>query len=397
MKRSAVPLVPADRRIARRVTTPIVDPRDGDLEDDVSSTKRRSFLSLAGSLLAEISFAKLTIVWLLLIGLPALLLGAAPLLVSIWITSVLSKARIMYADVWPVLLLLALAALGWFGGRRLLRLAETSFWSLNALAVQPAYILSREAFLHLADGLISPRLKKNRRYAVRAGAAAASGFAICGLGVALIVLAWPASRWTGSLADLTAPLRLLPVLLANSIVLLSGYFAVAALVWSVADTTMDQPRNLEAFAVAPRDGRSWRIAHLSDIHVVGERYGFRVESGRSGPRGNDRFRQVLAYLDEIHTARRLDAILMTGDLTDAGRSAEWAELFACLTSYPRPWLRCPATTMSTWWTGQALPGSSCRVARQSGSVRSGPCPRWACCRAPGSGLSRPAPVGWDPP
>ena len=32
--------------------TPILDPRNGDIEDDASSTKKRSMLSLAGSLLA---------------------------------------------------------------------------------------------------------------------------------------------------------------------------------------------------------------------------------------------------------------------------------------------------------------------------------------------------------
>ena len=59
--------------------TPILDPRNGDIEDDASSTKRRSLLSLAGSLLAEISLPKLAIAWMLLIGFPGLLLGAAPL------------------------------------------------------------------------------------------------------------------------------------------------------------------------------------------------------------------------------------------------------------------------------------------------------------------------------
>ena len=72
--------------------TPILDPRNGDIEDDASSTKRRSMLSLAGSLLAEISLPKLAIAWMLLIGFPGLLLGAAPLLVSIWIAAVWSKA-----------------------------------------------------------------------------------------------------------------------------------------------------------------------------------------------------------------------------------------------------------------------------------------------------------------
>lgn len=36
---------------------------------------------------------------------------------------------------------------------------------------------------------------------------------------------------------------------------------------------------LATFDLAPPGGRKWRIAHLSDLHVVGERYGFRIESG----------------------------------------------------------------------------------------------------------------------
>ena len=106
---------------------PILDPRDGDVEDDASSTKRRSLLQLAGNMLAEISIPKLVVVWFLLIGFPGLLLGATPLLASVWMTTVLSKAFAAFAGVWSVLALILLAALGWLGGRRLLQLAESSF------------------------------------------------------------------------------------------------------------------------------------------------------------------------------------------------------------------------------------------------------------------------------
>ncbi|HZM07726.1 MAG TPA: metallophosphoesterase, partial [Methylocella sp.] len=140
----------------------------------------------------------------------------------------------------------------------------------------------------------------------------------------LALLAWPASRWVGTLADLASPHLLIPVALANAVVIVAGYFGGAALVWGLADATMAQPRDLRSFDIPPQGGRSWRVAHLSDIHAVGERYGFRIESGRSGPRGNGRLRQVLAHLDAIHEKQPLDAILITGDLTDAGRSAEWA-------------------------------------------------------------------------
>ena len=54
---------------------PLIDPRFGDVEDDASSTKRRSLLSLAGSLLAEVSLPKLLLAWTMLIVLPGILLG----------------------------------------------------------------------------------------------------------------------------------------------------------------------------------------------------------------------------------------------------------------------------------------------------------------------------------
>jgi hypothetical protein len=314
---------------------PILDPRDGDIEDDASSTKRRSFISLAGSLLAEISLPKLVVAWMLLIGFPALLLGAVPLLVSIWLASVFSKAANIFTEIAPALLLVPLAALGWFAGRPLLRLAETSFWSLNALLVQPVYISFREGIQHLAERLFASRMPDARRGWVRAATAAGAGGVIFMLGLGVIILVWPASRWIVSLPDLGSLSRQPLIMVANSVVLISCYLGVAAVIWGCADAMMPQPRDLDAFFVGNAKGRTWRVAHLSDIHTVGERYGFRVESGRSGPRGNERLRRVLACLDEVHAAHPLDVVLITGDLTDAGRSAEWAEFFDALTAYPQ--------------------------------------------------------------
>jgi predicted phosphodiesterase len=97
---------------------------------------------------------------------------------------------------------------------------------------------------------------------------------------------------------------------------------------------MPQPHDVRSFRPRPDVGRVWRVAHISDIHVVGERYGFRISSGRSGPRGNECFIKVLERLDEIHRARALDAIVLTGDLTDAGRSTEFAELLDSLALFP---------------------------------------------------------------
>ena len=312
----------------------MLDPRQGDVDDDASSTKRRSLLSLAGTLFAEISLPKFLFAWILLVGLPGLLVGAAPLLAGIWLAGVSSQARSLLTGVWPLLLLLVLVAAGWLGGRPLLRLAESSFWSLNALAVQPAYVLFREAVRHLVEALLPAGMNDDRRGLVRAASAAAAGALVFALALWLAAWVWPSTHWLGTAADLASPYRLAVSALSNGAVLICGYLAVAALVWGVADTMTPQPRGIDPTAFAPAGGRVWRVAHLSDIHAVGERYGFRIESGRSGPRGNVRLQAILARLRQIHTQAPLHAILITGDVTDAGRSAEWAEFFDALEPYP---------------------------------------------------------------
>ena len=123
-------------------------------------------------------------------------------------------------------------------------------------------------------------------------------------------------------------------MLANAIVLVSGYLAVASLAWGFADAGMDQPIDLAAFDQPSPGARTWRIAHLSDLHVVGERYGFRIESGRGGPRGNARFARLMAQLATIDAADPFDHLLVTGDMTDAGRATEWAEFFDAMSQYP---------------------------------------------------------------
>src|SRR6185295_6619624 len=111
---------------------------------------QRSFLAIAGSLIAEISLPKLVFALALSIVLPAILLGLAALLATAW----LAKASCSFAEMgYPgaVLILFVVGAVGWFGWRPLLRTAEANFWSLNALAVQPGYALCREALRHLAE------------------------------------------------------------------------------------------------------------------------------------------------------------------------------------------------------------------------------------------------------
>jgi Calcineurin-like phosphoesterase len=311
---------------------PILDPRNGDAEDDVSSPKQKSLLTIAGSLLAEISLTKLLLAWIVSIVLPAAILGLAPLVVTAWVAGVFARVLELYGY-GAALLLLAIIAVGWFGWRPLFRVAEANFWALNALGVQPGYALCREAIRHLAERTSGtrggPKLAR-----MRAMSCAGAGVLLAAVAALVAAIAWPATRWIGSTSDLIVPHLLILPTLANAIVIMSAYLAAASLIWGFADASMDQPLDLEAFDAAPSDARVWRVVHLSDIHLVGERYGFRIESGRGGPRGNERVRRVMALLEAEHAAKPLDLILITGDMTDAGRSGEWAEFFDILAGHP---------------------------------------------------------------
>jgi hypothetical protein len=322
-----------ERNSTRTQNRALLDPRDGDIEDDAASPDQRSLLAIAGSLLVEISLPKLLFAWAVTLLFPALLLGFTPLVATAWFSSA-SAHLLALTEIGAALVLVTIAALGWFGWRPLLRIAEVNFWSLNALAVQPGYALCREALRHVAEQLFHRYSAAGGRARLGAMSSAGAGIIVCGCAASVAILVWPASRWIGTVADIVTLHHLVVPMLANAIVLVSGYLAIASLAWGFADASMDQPIDLATFDEALPGGRTWRIAHLSDLHVVGERYGFRIESGRGGPRGNERLARLMACLANIHAADPLDHLLVTGDMTDAGRATEWAEFFDAISQYP---------------------------------------------------------------
>jgi hypothetical protein len=312
---------------------PLVDPRCGDIENDFASPEQGSILAIAGRLLAEISLPKLLFSWVMSLLLPAVLLGLAPLIATAWFAK--ASAHILaLTEFGAALVLVAIVALGWLGWRPLWRIAEDNFWSLNALVVQPGYVFGSELLRHLAEQTFARHWTDIKRARLRATSSVAAGMIMCGCGIAIAVLAWPSSRWVGAVGDVTMLHRIIVPTLANAAVLVSAYLAITALLWGFADATMDQPLDLAVFDVAASPRRSWRIAHLSDLHVVGERYGFRIESGRGGPRGNDRLFRVLARLASIHATDPLDLVLVSGDMTDAGLATEWAEFLDAIAIHP---------------------------------------------------------------
>jgi hypothetical protein len=329
----------ADKRVKKRAAKArgadlFVDPRRGDIEDDASSTKRRSMLSLFGSMLVEISLPKLLVAWALLLVLPGLLLGLAPIVFVEWLTIVTDKLASLALGLWSLLILAVLIGIGWFGWRALFRTAEKNFWALNSVVVEPSYAAFREAFRQLAERLFARNASDAQRARLRAASAAIAGILVCGLALLVLWLVWPHIHLYGSLSEIESWKKVAVVALANSVAAITAYLAVAALVWGFADAAMAQPRNLNKFDKAPDKGKTWRIAHLSDIHVVGERYGRRIESGRSGPSGNERLKRLLKQLEALDAKHKLDTILITGDMTDAGISTEWAQVLDALAAHP---------------------------------------------------------------
>ncbi len=71
-------------RMLNRRPPPLVDPRGGDIETDASSPERRSLLAIAGNLLAEVSLPKMAVALGMLIVVPAVLVGLAPIVATIW-------------------------------------------------------------------------------------------------------------------------------------------------------------------------------------------------------------------------------------------------------------------------------------------------------------------------
>ena len=184
------------------------------------------------------------------------------------------KIASLVIGLWSLLILAVLIALGWFGWRALFRSAEKSFWALNSVVVEPSYAAFREVLPAIAERLFRPqRQRRPAREAARRLGCRRRDFGVRpGPVRALARLAESASL--GSLAEIESWKKVAVVALANSVAAITAYLAVAALAWGFADAAMAQPRDLAKFAPgAEAEAATWRIAHLSDVHVVGERYG----------------------------------------------------------------------------------------------------------------------------
>jgi hypothetical protein len=112
-------------------------------------------LSLFGSPLVEISLPKLILAWVLLLVVPGLLLGLAPIALTEWLGIVVNKVTSAFVGIGSAIVLLAVLALGWFGWRSLFRMIEKNFWVLNSIVVEPGCAAAREILRQIAEKLLA--------------------------------------------------------------------------------------------------------------------------------------------------------------------------------------------------------------------------------------------------
>jgi 3',5'-cyclic AMP phosphodiesterase CpdA len=249
-------------------------------------------------------------------------------------------------------------------------LAVDYFWHLHYTLVVPILVALRELLRAGAErfpgrAITSEQLNRRRRLGtVLAALLLAAG----GLALALTVEVSIGLQLVD--VERVQPWAVARAALGNAAVILGLSTVVESLYWLWRELTINGPALDWVPNPSKAESSVARVAHLSDLHLVGERYGYRMEAGTHGPRGNRCIRNALRKLAAINALTPLDRVLLTGDITDAGTRAEWAEFIDLLRSYPELRARLsfvpgnhdmnivdrtnPGTLDLPWSTGQSL-------------------------------------------
>ena len=291
--------------------------------------------SLVFSAAVEFNYLKAPIGFLVLFIVPALLIGIAPSVAIAYGRLVLQAPALAGGSliVTPIVLLV-LAAVAFWIGRPLLAAAWNNFWHLHYSLVLPIFVVFRELLRAAAEkfrdrSLTAEQLDRSRRLCALI---AALLFAAGGLALAAIVEVSVGLQLTDIVHIRWRPL--VTAALGNAAVILGISTAIESLYWiwrelSLKGAVLDWTPRPPVAGASPV-----RVAHLSDLHIVGERYGYRMEAGTDGPRGNRSIRGAFRKLGAIHASAPVDRVMMTGDITDAGTRSEWAEFLDLLRGCP---------------------------------------------------------------
>ena len=317
------------------LATPIWDLRRGDHDDDRMSPYGGGFRSLVLAAAFEFNFLKALIVFLALIVAPALLLGLGLSLAVTYGRLVLHAMQMAGRS--PALGLAWLALLIGFAvwaGRPLLRVGFDNFRQLHYTLVFPIFVALRELLRSIAERLhgraiTSQQLNRGRRLG-----AFAAALIFAAAGVALAWIMWSSFGWRVLDAGHIFPLPLAKAALINAAIVIGISTVVDSLFWLAQEFRLKGPTVDWTPQPAGKESPRTRIAHLSDLHIVGERYGYRMEAGTHGPQGNECIARALRQVVTLQNQGSLDRVSVTGDITDAGTRAEWNEFIDLLRDCP---------------------------------------------------------------
>lgn len=313
---------------------PIWDLRSGDADDNRTSPYGLGWKGLLFSNVLEFSYLKAALAFLILIVIPALLIGISPSIILTYSRHTLATGRSLGRNptIFLFFVLVALLALPLWTGRRFASVALDIFWHLHYTLVFPIFVALREilgaVFERLPGASTQQHIHRRRRVATVLAAVLLGG---AGFALAMSVELSVGLRIVD--AERVAPWAIARAALGNAAMVFGFSTAAASAFWlwrelSVSKPVLDWPHPL------PPAASLFRVAHLSDLHVVGERYGFRMETGTHGPQGNKCVLDALERLAAIHASRPLHRVLITGDITDAGIRAEWTEFIDLIRYFP---------------------------------------------------------------
>jgi 3',5'-cyclic AMP phosphodiesterase CpdA len=313
----------------------IWDLRYGDADDNRTSPYGAGWKSLILSNVLEFSYLKAALAFLILIIVPALLVGAAPSIIFTYshhtLGTVASAGREPTIFVFLVLAVLILLPL--WAGRRFVSIALDNFWHLHYTLVFPIFVSLREILAMVSERLPGMTYQQEHIHRRRRVATVLAALLLGGAGFALAMSVELSIGLKLVDVERVAPWAVARAALGNAAMVFGFSTAAASAFWlwrelSVKEPVLDWPHLLQPAASV------FRVAHLSDLHIVGERYGCRMETGTHGPQGNQCVLDALQRLAAIHASRPLHRVLVTGDITDAGIRAEWAEFVDLIGDFP---------------------------------------------------------------
>ena len=310
------------------------DLRQGDADDNRTSPYGRGWRNVIVSTALEFNYLTASISFLMLVIVPALAVGLAlPLFVTYGRYKFDAAATIVsrpFAALFSIALFVGVVL--WIA-RPLLSMAIENLWHLHYTLVFPLFVGLRETISAVLERFggetrASVELDRRRRLGTVLAAILLAGGGLL-VTWSIGVLARPA------IGDvILQPWAVAKAGLANAAIVLSLSTVAASVYWMWREIGTRYP--LRDWTPGPPISQApiVRVAHLSDLHLVGERYGYRMECGTHGPPGNESVEHALTKLSAIHAATPFDCVLVSGDVTDAGTRAEWVEFLDILKGNP---------------------------------------------------------------